>query len=356
MNTQKILYIARTSLNEKFGGSVVANRNFRSLEKIFGKENVIEMRLPKTTLKNVFSSLLCLGSYGVPKEVENYICQVQKNEGIGFAFLEGTLASSLVERLKRQGCRVIVFAHNVESHLYTDRWLQEKTLLAKIRQKYVEYCEKKVIECADNLIVLNQRDEEGHFERYGRHADIILPITFEDKSDYIVENINEPYLLFVGSDFFPNNQGLRWFIENVASHIDKFKVLVIGGCCNNPEIRKLKLPVNVELRGYVDDIGKYYREALAVIAPIFFGSGMKTKTVEALSYGKTIFGTPEAFVGIEGDKEKIGGYCTDAEDFINAINNYSGERINDYSRLIFSQYYSDEVFDKKLKQFLEIIV
>ena len=43
--------------------------------------------------------------------------------------------------------------------------------------------------------------------------------------------------------------------------------------------------------------GPWYRGALAVVAPIRSGSGMKTKVAEALMHGKRVVGLPEAFVG-----------------------------------------------------------
>ena len=54
-------------------------------------------------------------------------------------------------------------------------------------------------------------------------------------------------------------------------------------------------------------------------APIFDGSGMKTKVAEALMYGKKVVGTPEAFSGYEDIVKKAGWVCTTAVDFVAAI-------------------------------------
>ncbi len=351
MDYSRIIYIARAEQKENYGGSVVAKRNLNILKDIFGEEKVIEIRLPKTTMKTVLSSLLRLGGYGVPRSIENRICKTQREQKIGYAFIEGSLGSSIVTRLKSQGCKVITFAHNVEKALYRNRYEQDKSLLTKIRLKYIAYCERRVIKNTEYLIALNKRDDQGHYREYGRHSDIILPITFPDRSNSIPTYSKSSYLLFVGSNFFPNNSGITWFIENVAPYIKKYRILVIGGCCKSIEVKSLKLPENVEVLGYVDNLDKYYRDAAAVIAPIFSGSGMKTKTVEALSYGKTIFGTDEAFEGIVGDKDKIGGDCNEANSFIDKINQYSGKVINEYSHEIFLKYYSDDSFATKLRQF-----
>ena len=120
----------------------------------------------------------------------------------------------------------------------------------------------------------------------------------------------------------------------------------MGSCCYNNAIKKLPLTSNVRLKGYIHDLDMCYRNALAVIAPIFSGSGMKTKTIEALSYGKSIFGTTEAFVGIETDFARIGGECNNAAEFIEKMNSLAYERINSYSIQLFLKYFSDIIAKK----------
>lgn len=348
---KQIIYVAREVLDESFGGSVVAQRNLKALQSIFGEENVVEFRTPKTSMHNVLPSMLRLGSYGIPLELENHICDYQRKNKVEYAFIEGSMASTLVKKLSRQGCKVAVFAHNVEKNLYRQRHLKEKTPLSWVRYHYVRLNEGVTARHATYIISLNERDAEGFISEYGRKPDLILPITFPNHSDSCVDAPHEgrPYLLFVGSDFFPNVEGIRWFIENVAPHVGRFRICVVGGCCKNEAVAAMALPTNVELSGYVDNLNSYYRDASAVIAPIFSGSGMKTKTIEALSYGKTVFGTPEAFAGVKADFSKLGGMCETAEEFINRINAYDGGRINPYSLELFRSNFSDESFLKGLK-------
>ena len=92
----------------------------------------------------------------------------------------------------------------------------------------------------------------------------------------------------------------------------------------------------------VESLDEFYYNADFVISPIFEGSGMKTKTAEALMFGKTIFGTKEAFEGYSFDYGKVGCLCNNAEDFICAIDNYNLTkfRFNDYSRNMYLRNYS----------------
>jgi len=53
------------------------------------------------------------------------------------------------------------------------------------------------------------------------------------------------------------------------------------------------------LLGFVDDLAELYEKATAVIAPIFTGTGMRIKSVEARSHGWPLIGTALAMRGLE---------------------------------------------------------
>lgn len=75
----------------------------------------------------------------------------------------------------------------------------------------------------------------------------------------------------------------------------------------------------VEVVGAVDSLAEWYRNAHFVVAPIFDGSGMKTKVAEALMYGKKVVGTLEAFSGYEDVADKAGWVCESVDEFVAAI-------------------------------------
>lgn len=353
---KKILYIAREPQALLSGGASVDSRNLRTLKSIYGNGNVVVEYLPKSTLKSVALSLLTLSSYGVNYIREKKILQSRRLNNCQLIFIEGSFTGNLVYQLSMQGCKVILHMHNIEAKLYRSRLNYEKGLIPWLRYAFIRYNEKLSVKYAAAIINLNQRDSEDMLELYNRKADIILPITFP-KRQHDNDSIGVgDYLLFVGSDFFPNIEGLIWFIKNVAPYV-KTIIKVVGSCCNNPMLQAIKLPSNVKLVGYVNNLSTYYSYASAIIAPIFSGSGMKTKTIEAMSFGKTIIGTNEAFVGIESSEHSnsIGFRCNTAEEFIDAINKFDQNRINPMTLKVFENTFTDDVFRVKLRQFLTTI-
>ena len=142
-------------------------------------------------------------------------------------------------------------------------------------------------------------------------------MSIDDKFKQIKNKINKnDFLIFVGSNFFGNTSGLDWYIKNVVGHID-FKTYIIG---KNLLRKKYKDNPKIKFMGYVKNLNKFYKNSLFTVAPIFQGSGMKTKIAESLMYGKYIVGLNEAFVGYEKFEKKIGFKCKDAVSFIKAIN------------------------------------
>lgn len=351
---KKILYLARESSLFDSGGSRVDCRNLRTLQTIFGKSNVIIAYLPKTTIMTVAKSIITLSSYGVGRGLEKRVLQMQKNYQCDFVFIEGSFCGRLVKELTQQGCTVIMHMHNIEAFLYKERLMTEKTLISYIRYKFIKYNEKLSTKYASFIINLNDRDSYNLFREYGRISDIILPITFPKRAISLKSIKPGNYLLFVGSNFFPNIEGLIWFFSNVAPYI-KHNIKVVGTCCQNELLRKVSIPINVDLVGYVDNLEEVYLEASAIIAPIFHGSGMKTKTVEAMSFGKTIIGTDEAFVGISDQGRNIGFKCNTAREFIDSINALDNNPINAVTLNYFNESFTDDVFRSKLENFLNYI-
>lgn len=347
----KILYIAREFGIEKTGANQVMSRNLNALRLIAGTDNVIEYYVPKTNLKTVALSMLRLGSYGVSKRHEKNIIRLVKNVKPDYVFFEGSLFGSLFKKLKTSSSQTLLFAHNLDTELSKQEISSRSSLIGFMKYKFVKFNEKRSAEYADYLICLNERDSRGFNEMFGRRADIILPITFPSRDlDICIESNQAPYYLFVGSDFFPNVEGVKWFIENVAPKV-KADFRIVGTCCKNPELKNIPLPENVKLIGYAKDLNEEYSYASGVIAPIFKGSGMKTKTIEAISFGKSVFGTKEAFAGIDCDYNKIGALCETAEDFISALSLYDKSLFNKYSLEVFDADYSDKSFISKLSVF-----
>ena len=146
--------------------------------------------------------------------------------------------------------------------------------------------------------------------------------------------------------FFANIQGVQWFIDNVMPKV-KGQFYIVGKGMDKVLFKNLT--PNIHIYGFVDDLADFYYKARMVVSPIFVGGGMKTKTAEALMYGKSIVGTAEAFEGYEMETRCM-YRCSTAEGFIQTIISLQGcQRLNPYSRKLYNEYYSTDIALKALK-------
>ncbi len=158
--------------------------------------------------------------------------------------------------------------------------------------------ERKAVRHSDALICLSARDGEMLRRLYGRGADHVSPIAVDDAlpSPRPAVAPGPPYLLFVGGAFYANRRGIEWFARKVAPHAP-LPTMIVG---QGMEALRQEFGTAPHLRivGAVDDLAPCYAGALCAVAPVFDGSGMKTKIAEALMFGKRVIGTREAFFGL----------------------------------------------------------
>ncbi|HEX4086693.1 MAG TPA: glycosyltransferase [Chthoniobacteraceae bacterium] len=106
-------------------------------------------------------------------------------------------------------------------------------------------------------------------------------------------------MLFVGTRYAANVDGVKFFIEKVLPLVHKkypeARLLVAGTVCG---ALRAGTP-GVELLGVVDDLDEAYRRAAIVVNPVLTGTGLKTKTVEALGHAKALVTTACGAEGIE---------------------------------------------------------
>jgi polysaccharide biosynthesis protein PslH len=219
------------------------------------------------------------------------------------------------------GIEISTFFHNCEARFFWGALRQSPSLRA-LGVLVANYrAERLAVKISDKLICLNQRDSQQLQRIYGRCGTHILPMAMDDQLPKDLPAAPQPqrerYALFVGGTFYANRQGIEWFVEHVATK-SPIKTYVVGKGFEEWKV-KLERNGNVEVVGSVDSLVPWYLGAHVVIAPIFDGSGMKTKVAEALMFGKRIVGTPEAFSGYEDIADQVGWRCATADEFVDAI-------------------------------------
>jgi len=344
----KILYIGQKIEKTNSGADVVNRRNQFLLEDILGTDNVLYIPIyPKNGFWNKYY-------FGITKSVLQRIKRVIELNKITHVFISQSISGRAAWYVKQHfpEIRVITFFHNVESD-YADEYFRVKgikTLPFYCRAKAME---RKSVRFSDSLITLNRRDSERLYEIYKRSSSLELPTSFEDEFDYekcmmlqARSDMSIDYL-FVGVAFFPNIQGVQWFIDNVMPKVQGH-LYVVGKGMDKVQFNNLSERIHV--LGFVDDLSAFYYRAKVVISPIFYGAGMKTKTAEALMYGRTVIGTTEAFEGYDIDNRCM-RVANDTNVYLLELNN-SPKGYNSYSRQNFLENHETNALKQRMTKLL----
>ncbi len=157
-------------------------------------------------------------------------------------------------------------------------------------------------------------DEMWLFSQFAKNPKYhYIPHFIENKS---TESKKIYDILLLGSDNSFNVEGIKWFLENIYPKLNKnLKILAVGKITKYIDIES-----NIEKKGYVENLDEVYKSSKILVAPLFGGTGIKIKVIEALSYGVPVVTTSKGVIGFK-DKNNNGCLITDdLNEFIININ------------------------------------
>lgn len=134
---------------------------------------------------------------------------------------------------------------------------------------------------------------------------------------------NNDLIIFSGNmNYFPNIQGIQWFVEKVWPSIKrsiKSAQLRIVGKSPAPEVLALAEGEDITVTGEVTDIKEHIMEAAVCVVPIQAAAGMQNKLIEYLSCGRAVVATPLSNEAIQGQHNRDLIEATSAEEFGEAV-------------------------------------
>lgn len=119
--------------------------------------------------------------------------------------------------------------------------------------------------------------------------DITIGVDYEYFSQKIARRENEKTIAFLGNMYVAHNKdAVKSFLDNIfpliLEDIPDAKLRIIGRCTSEYK-KQMSKYANVELTGEVDDVRPYVQECSVAIAPLTYGSGIKTKILETMAMG-----------------------------------------------------------------------
>ena len=161
----------------------------------------------------------------------------------------------------------------------------------------------------------------------------VVPLGLEPMSPlFSIDNSTAgfPSFSYIGAlDWQPNCEGLTWFVENVWNeyrhkHADA-KFRVAGRNADTAFANFLKTN-GVDYIGEVESAADFYASGTIFVVPLFSGSGMRIKIVEAMAAGKAVITTTLGTEGIATENGKNIFVTDDASDFLACMEKIAGDK------------------------------
>jgi GT2 family glycosyltransferase len=159
-------------------------------------------------------------------------------------------------------------------------------------------------------------EEMSYLKNYITTPLHLIPAYFFDVKELTPGYDERNGILFVGGFHHPPNQdAMKWFLNNVYGTIEKQGInLTIAGS-EMPDFLfeyKKKFPALVLLPDVpVAQLEELYAKTRIAIVPLQVGAGIKGKVIEAMAKGVPVVGTDRAFEGLLKDNSFLYAGCND---------------------------------------------
>jgi hypothetical protein len=211
---------------------------------------------------------------------------------------DSSLYGSLVEYANVRGLRTVVIYQNLEIDYFTGQYFLNHWLDFVIL-KQVFFCERRSIRFANENLFLTDYDRSRALRLFSVKGEVkttkilVQSLIQNNIIDYELFEKDETGYYYVGSD---NSQN-RHALEIVLSCIGLKPLYVFGSVCKSFNNRS-NIFENVFFEGEVIDLNSRVK-GLTLLAPLYFGSGIKLKIIEAIANGNQVLTSVEGVSGLE---------------------------------------------------------
>lgn len=248
------------------------------------------------------------------------LTEILRNDTFDIIQLETLYMATYLDIIRKYSkAAVVLRAHNIE-HKIWERIADNST--NPLRKFYLNHLyqtlkrfEIGILNKMDGIVAITPVDARN-FDRLS-HSTNIISIPFGINLQTLPENLNQPEeasLFHIGTmNWFPNEESIKWLISEVWPLVRKRLPTIqlhLAGRYMPDWLLKLKEP-NITVDGEVPDVWEYMNRFSIMVVPLFSGSGIRIKIVEAMAAGKAIITTA---IGAEGINYENGQHLLIAKD------------------------------------------
>ena len=308
--------------------------NPHAIEEPYREKTGIELVWVNTRFRIVFAllSLLKNTSYHVErfksKKLRLRLKELLLENNFDAVIMETVYLAVYADVIRKySSAKLILRAHNVEHTIWeqiarnTPKGLK-KTYLS-ILSRQLKRFEKQAIALFDAIWCISLPDKRWFAAQNSTVSVEVLPfgIDIDEVSDGLTPCHCDNLFSIASMDWYPNLEGIEWFLNKVWADIHRHYphlVFKIAGR-NIPDSLKHKSLQNIEIVGEVEDARAFMLENGILVVPLWSGSGIRIKIIEAMSIGKVVITTSIGLEGIAAEDKKHILIADTPQAFVNAV-------------------------------------
>lgn len=323
-------------------------------------------------IKNLFSSVPYNLSKYKTNEFEKYLNEHLITHNYDIVHVTNAHMGWVVDLIRSiSNVPVLLREENFELTIM-ERYYKNQTNVLLKRFAYLQFkkflnYEPQLCEKFDKCIMMSKEDENRLKKLNPNAKTKVIPLGIDKELLNINRTESEKYsLVHVGSlDWYPNYDGLKWFINKVfpliVNKIKGVKLYLYGGGITQKFYFPESIKGNIIVKGFVNNIWDDVKDKSLAVVPLRIGSGIRVKILEMLASGINVITTSLGKEGIPAEDGKELLIADTEEQFVEKIVDYFQGKYNqdllteNGKKLIHENYLWDIIAGKFEQTYKELI-
>jgi polysaccharide biosynthesis protein PslH len=219
--------------------------------------------------------------------------------------IEGQFLLTYVPAIREEsGAPIVLRAQNVEFRIW-ERLAEQASALRRVALRSIARTlrtwETAHLDDCDAIVPIAAEDEREFRALGATRPSLVLACGTPVASSPSVVDPHRVY--FLGSMLYrPNQEAVRWLADEAWPRVIAIEPrarLTVAGSGFPAAFREDLLARGIEVAADVPDVRAFAAPFRAMLAPMFSGSGMRIKVLEAMALGKPVIATPLGAGGID---------------------------------------------------------
>ena len=284
--------------------------------------------------------------------------------------LEQLVTAGYLDEAEANGARVVLDAHNVESHLHHQMAEAEERGVRKVVRRHfaerVANLESRVVKQVDRVWACSRGDQALLQAMGSAPVDVVPNGINTDRYANLqlesTENPEQPVVLFPANfGYEPNVRAARFIAEQLAPAVRQRwpdARFLLPGRDPQPDLVAQARQAAIEMPGGVDDILAYFSGATAMVVPLFEGGGTRLKILEAFAAKLPVIATSKAVEGLDVVEGVHFFPASSVDDFVQALAVITddGREMTAAARELVESRYSQDAIDRAVVSSVDAIL